>query len=103
MGAGRTQQHPTEWISLPGLQTRAGRVDVHGAQVRCVQGDIVSPFLAAFLAKLVPASVVGKIGAAAVTVAVVAGGGTAALAASSSPDTTTVSNDIEVTSPAPTE
>ena len=63
----------------------------------------MSPFLSAFLAKLVPASVIGKIGAAAVTVAVVAGGGTAALAATSSPDTTTVSNDIEVTSPAPTE
>jgi hypothetical protein len=67
-----------------------------------VQGVIVSPFLSAFLAKLVPASVVGKIGAATVAVAVVAGGGTAALAATS-PDTTTVSNDVEVTSPAPTE
>ena len=62
----------------------------------------MSPFLSAFLAKLVPASVIGKIGAVTVAVAVVAGGGTAALAATS-PDTATVSSDTAVTSPAPTE
>jgi hypothetical protein len=63
----------------------------------------VSPFLSALFAKLVPASIVGKVAAGAVAVAAVAGGGTVALAAPSSPDTATVSSDIAVTSPAPSE
>jgi len=63
----------------------------------------VSPFLSALFAKLVPASIVGKIAVGAVAVAAVAGGGTAAGEAVASPDTTAVSSVTPAISPSPTE
>ena len=61
----------------------------------------MSPFLSALFAKLLPASVVGKVAAGAVAVAAVTGGGVATLEATSSPDTVTVGD--ETTLPAPDE
>jgi hypothetical protein len=61
----------------------------------------MSPFLSALFAKLLPASVVGKVAAVAVAVAAVTGGGVATLEATSSPVTTTVGD--ETTLPAPDE